>query len=147
VEWWAWVLVGAILLGSELTFVNAQFYLVFVGASCFVVGLLQLAGMGLAVWLQWLIFAALALTSMLFFRRRIYERMRRVLPAVKGGPAGELVTLPTALPPGETCRLDYRGTSWSAINGGKAEIAAGAQARIQRVDGLTLVVHDDARAS
>ena len=89
-------------------------------------------------------FAALALTSMLIFRRRIYERMRRVLPAVKGGPAGELVTLPTALPPGETCRLDYRGTSWSAINGGKAEIAAGAQARIQRVDGLTLVVHHDA---
>ena len=142
-QWWAWILVGAILLGSELTFVNAQFYLVFVGASCLVVGLLQLAGIGLAVWLQWLIFAALAVTSMLTFRRRIYERTRRVLPPVKGGPAGELVTLPTALPPGETCRLDYRGTSWSAINGGKAEIAAGAQARIQRVDGLTLVVHHD----
>ena len=101
-EWWAWILVGAILLGSELTFVNAQFYLVFVGASCFVVGLLQLAGIGLAVWLQWLIFAALAMTSMLFFRRRIYERMRRVLPAMKGGPAGEMVTLPTALPPTNT---------------------------------------------
>jgi membrane protein implicated in regulation of membrane protease activity len=142
-EWWAWIAVGAILLGSELTFVNAQFYLVFVGVSCFVVGLLQLAGMGLAVWLQWLIFAALAVTSMLIFRRRIYERMRRVLPAMKGGPAGEVVTLPTALPPGETCRLEYRGTSWSAINGGKAEIAAGAKARIQRVDGLTLVVHHD----
>ena len=32
-EWWAWIAVGAILLGSELAFVNAQFYLVFVGAS------------------------------------------------------------------------------------------------------------------
>ncbi len=98
----------------------------------------------MAAWLQWLIFAVLAVTSMLTFRRRIYERMRRTLPAMKGGPAGELVTLPTALPPGETCRLEYRGCSWSAINGGKAAIAAGAQARIQRVDGLTLVVHGDA---
>ena len=142
-EWWAWIAVGAILLGSELTFVNAQFYLVFLGASCFLVGLAQLAGMGLAVWLQWLTFAVVALTSMLIFRRRIYERMRRVLPAVKGGPAGEMVTLPTLLPPGETCRLEYRGTSWTAINGGKAQIAAGAQARIERVDGLTLVVHCD----
>jgi membrane protein implicated in regulation of membrane protease activity len=142
-QWWAWIAVGAILLGSELAFIDAQFYLVFVGASAFVVGMLELTGLGLAVWLQWLIFAALAATSMLTFRRRIYESMRRGLPAVKGGPAGEIVTLPTALPPGETCRLEYRGASWSAINGGKAEIAAGARARIQRVDGLTLVVHGE----
>ena len=143
-QWWAWIAVGAILLGSELAaYVNAQFYLVFIGASAFVVGLLELAGLGLGVWLQWLIFAVLAVTSMLTFRRRIYERMRRALPAMKGGPPGDLVMMPTALPPGETCRLEYRGSSWSAINGGKSEIAAGAQARIKRVDGLTLVVHGD----
>ena len=143
-QWWAWIAVGAILLGSELAFVDAQFYLVFVGASAFVVGLLELAGLELAMWLQWLIFAVLAATSMLTFRRRIYERMRRGLPAVKGGPAGETVTLAVALPPGETCRLEYRGGSWSAINGGKSVIPAGSQARIARVDGLTLVVHGDA---
>ena len=136
-------MVGAILLGSELTFVNAQFYLVFVGASCFVVGLLQLAGFGFAVWLQWLIFAALAVTSMLFFRRRIYERMRRKLPTMKHGPAGETVVLPAELKPGESCRLEYCGSSWDAVNGGKSPIAAGQRARIGRVDGLTLVVHGE----
>ena len=139
-QWWAWIAAGAILLGSELAFVDAQFYLVFVGASAFVVGMLQLAGLGLAMWLQWLIFAALAATSMLTFRRRIYARMRRGLPAMKSGPAGEIVTLPLALAPGETCRLEFRGSSWSAINGGEVPIAAGSQARIERVDGLTLVV-------
>jgi membrane protein implicated in regulation of membrane protease activity len=130
------------LLGSELTFIDAQFYLVFVGGSALVVGLLGLSGLALAPWLQWLIFAALAAISMLTFRRQIYERMRRRLPVMKSGPAGETVILPQALPPGETCRLEFRGSSWSAINGGKAEIAAGAKARIERVDGLTLVVHD-----
>ena len=89
-QWWAWVAVGAVLLGAELAFVDAQFYLVFVGVSSFIVGLLQLAGFGLAEWLQWLIFAVLAATSMLTFRRRIYEKMRRNLPAMRGGPAGEL---------------------------------------------------------
>src|SRR5216683_8447093 len=138
-HWWAWIAVGAILLGSELAFIDAQFYLVFVGASAFAVGMLQLSGLGMPVWLQWLVFAVLAATSMLTFLRRIYERMRRGLPAVKAGPAGEIVTLPTALPPGETCRLEYRGGSWSAVNGGKAAILAGARARIDRVDGLTLV--------
>jgi membrane protein implicated in regulation of membrane protease activity len=141
-EWWAWIAVGAVLLGSELAFVDAQFYLVFVGASALVVGLLQIMGLNMGVWLQWLIFAALAATSMLTFRRRIYERMRRGLPAMKGGPAGETVTLPQELTPGESCRLEFRGSSWSAVNGGKAVIAAGAKARIERVDGLTLVVHD-----
>jgi inner membrane protein len=143
-EWWAWIAVGAILLGSELAFVDAQFYLVFVGASAFVVGMLQLAGLGLAEWLQWLIFAVLAAGSLITFRRRIYDRMRRKLPPLRGGPAGEIVTLPADLPPGESCRLEYRGCSWSAINGGKGSIAAGAKARIERVDGLTLVVHGEA---
>jgi membrane protein implicated in regulation of membrane protease activity len=66
------------------------------------------------------------------------------LPLVKTGPAGETVILPQALPPGETCRLEYCGSSWSAINGGSSVIAAGSRARIDRVDGLTLVVRADA---
>jgi len=140
-QWWAWIAVGAILLGSELTLVNAQFYLVFLGISAFIVGVLGLAGLVTAVWLQWLVFAVLAVTSMFTFRRQVYDRMRRALPTVKGGPAGEVVTLPTLLPPGETCRLEFRGSSWSAINGGKSVIEAGSEARIVRVDGLTLVVH------
>jgi membrane protein implicated in regulation of membrane protease activity len=111
-DWWAWIVIGAVLLGSELAFVDAQFYLVFVGAAAFAVGLAQLAGLGAPAWLQWLIFAALAASSMLTFRRRIYERMRRTLPSVKAGPAGEIVTLPQTLSPGETCRLEFRGSSW-----------------------------------
>ena len=143
-EWWAWIAVGAVLLGSELGFVDAQFYLVFVGASALVVGLLDLSGLLPAVWMQWLLFAVLAAFSMVTFRRRIYERMRRTLPIMRSGPAGEVVTLAAELPPGETCRIEYRGSSWNAINCGTSVIAAGARARIERVDGLTLVVHADA---
>jgi membrane protein implicated in regulation of membrane protease activity len=142
--WWAWIAVGAILLGSELAFVDAQFYLVFLGAAALITGFLRFFGLVSAGWLQWLIFATLAICSMVFFRRRIYERMRRSLPALRAGPAGELVTLEAALLPGETCRLEYRGSSWSAINQGAAAIPAGARARIERVDGLTLVLHGEA---
>ena len=142
-QWWAWFAVGAILLGSELAFVDAQFYLVFVGAAALVVGFASLAGLKVAVWLQWLGFTLLAAGSMLTFRRRIYERMRGTLPAMRGGPAGETVVLPAALPPGEVCRIEYRGSSWSAMNGGKSLIEAGSRARIARLDGLTLIVHGD----
>lgn len=142
-EWWAWIAVGAVLLGSELGFIDAQFYLVFVGGAALVVGFLDLAGFLPAVWLQWLLFTILAAGSLFAFRRRIYVRMRRKLPDMKQGPVGETVVLPAALPPGETCRLEYGGSSWSAVNGGKSPIAAGERARIARVNGLTLVVHGD----
>jgi inner membrane protein len=139
-QWWAWITVGAVLLGSELTFVNAQFYLVFIGSAALIVGFLDPLGVHLADWLQWSVFALLAAVSLLAFRRRVYERVRPKLPEVKCGPQGESVTLPTALPPGESCRLEFRGSSWSAINGGQSMIAAGGRARIQRVEGLTLVL-------
>ena len=57
-EWWAWIAVGAMLLGSELAFVDAQFYLVFVGVGRARRGIL---GSGRdcmpADWMQWLLFA------------------------------------------------------------------------------------------
>ncbi len=143
-QWWAWIVVGAILLGTELAFIDAQFYLVFVGAAALVVGFVQLVGLNAPVWLQWLLFAVLAATSMVAFRRRIYARMRRNLPIMKHGPAGQTVTMPQALSPGESCRLEFHGSSWSAVNGGRAAIAAGSKAHIERVDGLTLVVHEKA---
>lgn len=36
--WWGWVIGGAILLGAELAFVDAQFYLVFVGTAAIIDG-------------------------------------------------------------------------------------------------------------
>ena len=142
-QWWAWTVVGAVLLGAELFFIDAQFYLVFVGAAALVVGAGTLALPGLAVWVQWVAFLALAIFSMRTFRRRIFERVRRGLPAVKGGPTGDSVVLAAALQPGEACRIEYRGTTWNAVNGGRGEIAAGARARIARVEGLTLVLHGE----
>jgi len=142
-EWWAWIAAGAILLGSELAFVDAQFYLVFIGAAALIVGFLEVAGLVRAQWLEWLVFALLAALSMLGFRRRIYERMRRKLPAMRTSPQGEVVVLPAELPPGASCRLEFRGSWWNVLNGGGSVIGAGARARIDRVDGLTLVVHAD----
>jgi membrane protein implicated in regulation of membrane protease activity len=140
-QWWAWIAVGAILLGSELAFIDAQFYLVFVGASALVVGFLALTGAVDAVWLQWLIFAALAAVSMVTFRRRVYDRLRRNLPIMHAAPVGDSLVLPTELAPGNTCRLEFRGSSWTAKNGGQSVIAAGGRARVASVDGVTLVVH------
>jgi inner membrane protein len=142
-QWWAWIAVGAIFLVLELTLIAADFYLVFLGVAALVIGILTLTGIVTVAWLQWLAFGALAAFFMVTFRRWVYERLRRKLPNMKSGPVGKTVVLPAELKPGESCRLEYCGSSWSAINGGASLIVAGAHARIDRVDGLTLVVHGE----
>lgn len=139
--WWAWLIFGVGLLGVEMLIIDAQFYLVFIGLSAAVVGLLGLAGIELPEWMQWLIFSGLALAAMLGFRRRLYEMIRG-----RGGKVderltvGDRVVIPARLEPGQSGRVDYRGSSWSARNTGSQAIEAGREAVIAAVDGLTLHV-------
>jgi inner membrane protein len=137
--WWVWLVGGIGLLAIEMFLIDAQFYLVFLGASALVVGLLGLGGVAMPDWAQWLTFAALAIGSMLFFRRRIYALVRgRSGHVAERVTSGDRVVVPTRLEPGQTCRLDYRGTSWAARNVGKQAITANSEAVISSVDDLTL---------
>jgi len=138
--WWGWIIFGAFLLGSELLGVDAAFYLVFVGFAAVVTGLIVLGGLAPEIWVQWLIFAVLAVTAMVLFRARLYKRFRGVATNYNAGPAGQILTLPDQLDPGETCRLNYRGTTWTALNSGKVTITKGSRAEVTDVDGTTLVV-------
>ncbi len=113
--WWGWVIAGAILLGAELTFVSAQFYLVFVGGAAIITGLAT-ALAAPANWFQWALFAILAVVAMLGFRSRVYHRFRGELPVVKTGPAGGVLTLAVALAAGETCQTEYAGSFWTVQN-------------------------------
>lgn len=141
--WWGWIIGGAILFGAELAFVDAQFYLVFVGSAAILVGLLTVS-VALAPWLQWASFAALAVVSMLTFRARVYHRLRGTLPTVRTGPAGGQITLAVTLAPGETCQSEYGGSYWTVRNDSAAPIAAGTRARVKSVSNLTLHVVPDA---
>jgi membrane protein implicated in regulation of membrane protease activity len=140
--WWAWIIAGAILLGAELAFVNAQFYLVFVGSAAILVGLAALA-LPLPEWLQWGLFAVLALVSMFTFRSRIYRRFHAELPPVKTGPAGGVLTLRQPLGAGESCQAEYGGSFWTVCNDSDTPMPSGSRARIVRVRDLTLLVKPD----
>jgi membrane protein implicated in regulation of membrane protease activity len=53
---------------------------------------------------------------------------------------GDRVTVPVRLEPSQTCRVDYRGSSWTARNVDETAIDAGREAVIARVEGLILLV-------
>jgi len=138
--WWAWIVMGALLLGVEVALVDAQFYLLFVGAAALLVGLAGVVGLDMPTWVQWISFAALSVVALAVFRRKIYDLTRVHGERVTTGPTGEEVTVPVDLPAGAICRVEYRGSTWSALNKSDHAMVADSRARIVDVDGLTLHV-------
>jgi membrane protein implicated in regulation of membrane protease activity len=136
--WWGWMIVGALLLGSELLIVDAGFYLVFIGIAAAITGLVELAGLGLEPWVQWILFSVIALVLMVFFRKKLYAKLRGSGVGYETGPKGEIVTVEQPLQPGETGRLAYRGTEWTVVNTSEQTFEQGQHVQISSVDGLTL---------
>jgi membrane protein implicated in regulation of membrane protease activity len=139
-QWWTWFVLGTLLLAIELFAIDAQFFLIFIGAAALVVGLIGMLGINLPVWLQWLVFAALSVAAVLTMRKQIYAKLRNRPSASVDTDVNKRVRIPEDLAPGKSTRVEYRGTGWTALNVGKHAIPAGEEVRIESVDGLTLHV-------
>jgi len=136
---WGWIVVGAALLGAE-TVVDAQFYLVFFGAASLVTGGLVLAFGPLPVGADWALFGVLSIAGTAAFRRRVYERIRRVEGEVSQGTVGEFAVAIEAIAAGGRGQVEMRGTVWQGHNRGDAPIAAGERARVVATHGLVLEI-------
>jgi membrane protein implicated in regulation of membrane protease activity len=135
---WAWLVLGVGAFAVEMFVIDAQFYLVFLGAAAAIVGLLAVV-IPIPDSVQWLIFAALSIITMLTFRQRLYRLVRERSGHVEERlTLGDQVRVPVRLEAGESCRVEYKGSSWTARNCGEQAIDAGHDAHITRVDGLTL---------
>jgi membrane protein implicated in regulation of membrane protease activity len=135
------MVLGLALLGAEMT-TPGGFYIIFFGLSAIVVG--TLAGLHVVTtdWLQWLLFSAIAVGSLVLFRGPLMARLKRDADAA--GPVDSIVgetALPlTPLAVGETGKAELRGTTWSAKNIGTTPLAKGQRGKVSRVDGLTLLI-------
>jgi len=141
--WWGWMIFGAILFGTELFAIEAQFYLVFLGLSAILVGVLGAVGIVMPESVQWIAFAALALTSMFTFRKTLYEKIRGKTPGFRDPLEGESVTVTDSLEPGNDGRTIHRGTEWSIRNVGENTIESGSKARVLGIEGTVLRVSAD----
>lgn len=140
--WWIWIVVGIVLLAAEVV-ISTDFYLVFLGLAAFVVGILDLVGLSIPGWGEWLLFAALAIAGVVAYRshwrRRLLTADREMAPEL----VGETGTARVPIPAGGRGRIELRGAVWEALNADAGEIGAGDRCRVERVDGLTLVVRPE----
>jgi len=135
-SWWGWLVIGAILLISEMI-VSTDFYLVFFAAAAVILGLLGLSGVSIPVSAQWLLFASLSIGTLVLFRVRLRRKIKtREHDVDKLEEEIAVATEPIAA--GATGQAELRG--WSARNTGEMNIHVGDRCRVERVDGLVLSI-------
>ena len=104
--WWLWLVLGLIFVGLEVL-TSGGFYALFFGIGALAVG--SLAGFGWSgpIWLQWLLFSAISLLSLLCFRPHLVRATRsKERPDPIDTLEGEIALLVDDLP-----RWEYRHIS------------------------------------
>jgi len=137
--WWAWFVLGFVLLGGEMATPGA-FYLLFFGCGALCVGLLGLVGLAGPVWGQWFLFTLFSVLLLLLVRPRLLGRLRTAEGVVDDTLVGEWALVQSAIAPGALGRGELRGSTWTVSNSGNVPLQPGDRCRVERVEGLTLHV-------
>lgn len=140
---WVWIAGGLALLILELALIDAQFFLVFIGLAAIVTGLAHVAGVPLPPSGDLALFAVLAVVLSVFFRAKVYRKLRPNLPDMGNGYSGGTAHVTADLAPGAEGPVEHRGSTWTARNVGSTVLSAGTTARIERVEGILLLVRGD----
>ena len=133
--WWGWLAFGAALLGAEIA-VATDFWLATVGAAAMAIGLALTVIEAPRPWIQWILFAALAVLFNAVVRRRIRSKP----PGREPELVGESGVALAPIAPGAEGSVELRGTTWKARNIGTEALAARAPVRVTAVRGILLEV-------
>ena len=141
--WWHWIVVGLILIALEMA-ASGGFYVIFFGIAAIAIGALHALDIAGPIWFQFLLFSAISILSLLFFRRPMMRWLQL------DGPGGDVDTLvgQTAIPlediaPGEVGRAELRGTVWTARNRASAAIRKGQRCTVTAVDRLMIFLEPE----
>lgn len=149
--WWAWVILGFLLLLAELV-TPGGFYFLFFGAGAIVVGIVAVAGFGGPAWFQWAMFSVFSLATLGVLRKPLLERFRgrpRDLPSSDDVDAlvGETAIALEQIVAGGMGKVELRGSGWSARNLGSDALASGQRCKVETVEGLVLGVRSQNKAA
>ncbi len=137
--WWAWLVLGFVLLASELASPSG-FYLLFAGIAAIIVGLLGLGELSGPAWAQWLLFTLISVLSVTLLRSRLARGFNRADAKVDDSLVGQTVTLRDRIEAGGVGQGEHRGSVWTVQNLGSQVLEAGARCTVDEVNGVTLVV-------
>lgn len=140
--WWHWSILGLVLIGMEILTLGGlgNFYFLFFGVAALMVS--ALAGLSLTeeAWLQWFFFVLFGVISLFALRKPLqgtgFLKGKNGLPV--DSMVGEFATVLENLEAQRIGKVELRGSTWTARNAGTSNIEKGSQAKVIRVEGLTL---------
>ena len=147
IVWWHWLVLGLLLIALELA-ASGGFYIIFFGIAAVLISLMAALGAGTPVWVELLLFSALSVGSLLFFRSPLMRWMNIDGAGVDvDSLVGETGVTQQDIAPGEIGRIELRGTSWTARNSGATRLGVGQRCTVVRVERLTLFVEAEGARS
>jgi inner membrane protein len=132
-----WIIFGVILLLIELF--SITFFAMFFGIGALFTGVLVSFGVLDDLTAQIAIFAIASMLSVYFFRKKFKEIFNK-----KGKEynefEGEIAQVSLLIPENGEGKVYYRGTDWLAYSKNGNEIAKDTKVKINKVDGIKLIV-------
>lgn len=120
---WQWALLGIILLVLE-TF-NGGFYLLFIALSALLVAVFVSIDLVSTIALQWIFFAGFSLALLLVLRAPLVALTSSKRSRETDSIIGERALAIAPLEIDERGRIEFRGTTWEAINIGPSRLESG----------------------
>ena len=137
--WWMWMILGLVLAVAEAQ-IPTNFFLLAFGVGGVGVGLLTLLGWLGQPWLEWLVFTLISTVSLVVFQRTL---TRTEIDHAVDDLTRETATVIEDVPANGVGRAELRGTTWSARSSTGVPIPRGTRCRVERVDGLTLLLRTE----
>jgi len=138
--WWAWLILGVVLMVAELL-LPTGFFLFFFGVGGVVTGFFALVGVVPSLIAQGLLFIGISLSSVVLLRKPLLAKFNfRNRTHSVDSLVGQTAHALEPIAPQAFGKVELRGSCWSALNTGSVLIAADVRCRVEKIEGLTLHV-------
>lgn len=136
--WWIWVVIGIVLLCSEI-FIPLDFFLIFIGLGFLTTGGFVYFDLLGPDWLQWTACAVFTVIFYVGLKKKIINNFKVAVDR-KEDYVGETVTIKTDIEVGQVGKGDLRGTGWQVKNISGQTLVAGSKHEVKKTDGIVLIV-------
>ena len=137
-EWWHWLVLGLILVALEMA-ASGGFYVIFFGIAALAISALHALDIAGPPWVQLVLFSAVSVFSLLFFRGPLLRWMQLDQPGKDvDSLVGDIAVPLEDIPAGAVGRAELRGTVWSARNQNAGTLTRGQRCKVVDVDRLMI---------
>jgi membrane protein implicated in regulation of membrane protease activity len=146
-SWWHWLVIGLILVALEMA-ASGGFYVIFFGIAALAIAGLHVLDWAGPIWLQLVLFSAISVVSLLFFRGPLLRWMKLDQPGKDVDTlVGDIAVPLEDIPAGAVGKAELRGTVWSARNQDAAPLARGQRCRVVDVERLMIFLKPESERS